>query len=260
MQILQMHADISAQISEWKSQGQSVAFVPTMGALHAGHLSLVDIADSKADRVVVSVFVNPTQFAPGEDFESYPRTIDQDADLLRARRVDAMYVPSAQEIYPGGDRTSPYKAGEAAQGLESDFRPHFFDGVVNVVARLFDHVRPDLAVFGEKDYQQLQVIREMVMAYDMGIDITGGPIARDEYGLALSSRNAYLSEDEVHIARQLNVILKDVSSGLIDEKTAVQSITDAGFHKVDYISKRWGRVLGAAWLGQTRLIDNIAFS
>ncbi|MBG78594.1 MAG: pantoate--beta-alanine ligase [Alphaproteobacteria bacterium] len=249
--------DLQAQVAAWKAAGEKVAFVPTMGALHEGHLSLVALARTHAQRVVVSVYVNPTQFAPHEDFDSYPRDVNGDAAKLASAGVDALYTPDAAQMYPGGDMQSPVQAGTAAAGLETDFRPHFFEGVVNVVYRLFDHVKPDVAVFGEKDFQQLQVISEMVAAQSLPITIVGAPIARDPSGLALSSRNAYLSEDELVVARQLNVILRRVASGDIDEAQASEALIEAGFAKVDYVAQRWGRVLGAAWLGKTRLIDNL---
>lgn len=223
-----------------------LAFVPTMGALHAGHLSLIEAA-RRHGTVAVSIFVNPTQFAPGEDFEAYPR--DVDSDIAQIEGVELVYLPRVEDLYPDG-AFSDVKAGKAAQGLETDFRPHFFDGVCSVVKRLFDHVRPDVAVFGEKDYQQLMVIREMVENLSMPIKIIGAPIIRDEHGLALSSRNAYLNEDELEIARQLNVILRS------DHPTP-ETLLKAGFDKVDYVEERWGRILAAAWIGKTRLIDNL---
>lgn len=231
---------------------EGIGFVPTMGALHEGHLSLVRLAQEKTDYVVASIFVNPTQFAPHEDFDSYPRDVDTDAEMLKVCGVDTLFLPDRQDLYPDG-MDSPVQTGKAANGLETDFRPHFFGGVANVVSRLFDAVQPDIAVFGEKDYQQLMVIREMVTQYDMGIDIIGAPIARDKHGLALSSRNAYLNDKELDIARQLNVILHSPNP-------TTESLLCAGFDKVDYIEKRWGRILGAAWVGKTRLIDNIAIS
>ncbi len=241
---------LQTQVRQWKSEGLSVALVPTMGALHAGHLSLVKIALEKADRCVVSIFVNPAQFAPHEDFESYPRDLEADIAKLGQEGAHVVYMPSEEEVYPDGQAKDAIKAGAAAQGLETDFRPHFFDGVVNVVHRLFGQVQPDIAVFGEKDYQQLQVIQEMVEALDFPMEIIAGPVIRDEHGLALSSRNEYLSAEELVVARQLNVILQggDLSA---------QAILDAGFDKVDYVERRWGRVLAAVWVGQTRLIDNI---
>lgn len=241
--------DLQTHVQAWRMAGQRIAFVPTMGALHEGHLSLVRLARERGDKVVVSIFVNTTQFAPHEDFDSYPRDLAGDIAKLETVGVDAVYSPGEGEMYPQGYE-SDIKVGEAAHGLETDFRPHFFDGVVNIVARLFDHVRPDVAVFGEKDYQQLRVICEMVTAQDMDIEIIGAPIARDEHGLALSSRNAYLSIAEVNIARQLNVIIKT-------SDTPEADLLAAGFDKVDYVEQRWGRVLAAAWLGKTRLIDNV---
>ncbi len=239
-----------------------IGFVPTMGALHEGHLSLVRIAKEKSDVVVVSIFVNPTQFAPHEDFASYPRTVEKDSAMLAAAGADIMFLPSEAEIYPSG-KDSRVKAGEAAQGLESDFRPHFFDGVVNVVHRLFDAVKPDAAVFGEKDFQQLQVIREMVANLKLPIEIIGAPISRDAQGLALSSRNAYLSAGEIDIARQLNKTLRQIAEkikGGEDHLSVITQATDIlltiGFDKVDYIDIRWDRILAAIWLGKTRLIDN----
>lgn len=233
-----------------------VAFVPTMGALHEGHLSLIRLAKEKADHVIVSIFVNPTQFAPHEDFDSYPRNAEADGALLQAEGVDILFLPNEATLYPDG-HDSAVKAGKAKDGLETTFRPHFFDGVVNVVYRLFDAVQPDLAIFGEKDFQQLQVIKEMVQAQSLPIEIIGAPIARDESGLALSSRNAYLSEDALQIARTLNTVLKDAArTG--DYEAAKVALRANGFDKIDYIEERWGRILGAAWLGKTRLIDNIA--
>lgn len=230
-----------------------VGFVPTMGALHQGHLSLIDVARVHCDSVIVSIFVNPTQFAPHEDFDSYPRDEKKDADLLQTKGIDVLFLPTEGDLYPSG-KENPLHTGEAAKGLESNFRPHFFGGVTNVVHRLFDAVQPDIAVFGEKDYQQLMVIREMVRDYDLNIDIIGAPVARDACGLALSSRNAYLSSDEVQIARKLNQIIRE-DIGVSEMKS---ELLKAGFDKVDYVEKRWNRVLAAVWLRKTRLIDNVA--
>ena len=246
-----------------KKAGHRIGFVPTMGALHEGHLSLVRKAKDMSDFVVVSIFVNPTQFAPHEDFDSYPRDEAKDIALLAEAGADVVFLPTQADIYPDG-MESEVKAGAAAEGLETDFRPHFFDGVVNVVHRLFQAVQPDLAIFGEKDYQQLQVIREMVAAQNMGIEVIGGDIVRDDEGLALSSRNAYLSDTELGVARRLNQILfqaaaaikggEDASAACVN---AAEHIKDAGFDKVDYVDTRWGRILAAAWIGKTRLIDNV---
>lgn len=254
MLVTDKRASLQDTVARWKASGHKVGFVPTMGALHAGHLSLVKLALKNADRVVVSIFVNPTQFAPHEDFDSYPRDVQADLRLLQAEGVHLTYTPTEAEMYPDG-QGSEIVAGAAAEGLESDFRPHFFDGVVNIVARLFNHAQPDVAIFGEKDFQQLQVIKEMVATHELPIEIIGAPIARDAEGLALSSRNAYLSAEELQIARKLNVILRESA----DIQEAVCALTDAGFDKVDYVAERWGRRLAAAWLGKTRLIDNIAF-
>ena len=232
------------------------AYVPTMGALHEGHLSLVRLAKEKGDYVIVSIFVNPTQFAPHEDFDEYPRQEGEDAKLLEAEGVDILFLPTEDVMYPDG-KDSDIKAGSNAEGLETTFRPHFFDGVVNIVYRLFDAVKPDIAVFGEKDFQQLQVVTQMAKAETLPIEIVPGPIYRDESGLALSSRNLYLSDEELPIARQLNVVLREAAkSG--DLKAAEQKLLDLGFDKVDYVASRWNRILGAAWLGKTRLIDNFA--
>lgn len=242
-----------AELQTWRS-GLSpdaiVGFVPTMGALHGGHVSLVEVAKTRATTTIASIFVNPTQFAAGEDLDTYPRTLESDLQRLEHSGVDAAYIPSVEDVYPNADRSHDMVLGEAANGLESDYRPHFFDGVMNVVARLFDHVKPHIAVFGEKDYQQLMVIRDMVARYNMPIEVIGAPIVRDEYGLALSSRNAYLSDGELVIARQLNIILNGTDP-------TPEDLIRAGFDKVDYIEKRWDRILAAAWTGRTRLIDNI---
>lgn len=255
--------ELQAIISSWKGEGQRIAFVPTMGALHAGHLSLVKIAQERSTKTVVSIFVNPAQFAPEEDFDSYPRPERDDLEKLKELGTDLIYLPTTDEIYPAGLDTD-IKAGQAATGLESDFRPHFFDGVVNVVSRLFEQVQPDLTVFGEKDFQQLQVIKEMVEELSMPIEILAGPTIRDKEGLALSSRNAYLSEQELQTARQLNKALLETAANL--EKGAdpanifagaEKALLSAGFDKIDYLDIRWNRLLAAAWIGKTRLIDNI---
>ena len=261
--------ELEAHIQSWKAESQRIGFVPTMGALHDGHLSLCEIAAKNAAKTVLSIFVNPTQFAPHEDLESYPRTLEADLGKLDAQGlVDMVYAPRAIDIYPDGPAAT-LKAGEAAEGLESDFRPHFFDGVVSVVQRLFTQVRPDMAVFGEKDFQQLKVIQEMTRDQGMDVEIIGAPIIRDDKGLALSSRNAYLSEDEIEIARMLNQILYSVAYGIaegVDASDACHNAADmlleAGFDDVDYVAYKpdWHRVLVAAWLGKTRLIDNCALA
>ena len=249
MDIIKDTSALQALIKTHRANGKTIGFVPTMGALHDGHLSLVRLAQEKADIVVVSIFVNPTQFAEGEDFDSDPRREESDNDMLRGEQVDILFRPTQADLYPDGLH-SDIMAGDAAQGLETDFRPTFFDGVVNVVNRLSNAVKPDIAIFGEKDYQQLMVIREMVQQRDLPIEIIGAKIVRDDHGLALSSRNAYLSEGELDIARKLNKILQD--------NPTEQKLLDAGFDKVDYIEERWNRTLAAAWIGSTRLIDNVS--
>jgi len=253
MHIVHTSSQISDHVARWHIQGERVGFVPTMGALHNGHVGLMKHSQSHAERSVVSIFVNPTQFAPHEDFDRYPRDIEADITLCEAAGVDALYIPNIDEIYTDGIMESTVKAGTSAQGLEGDSRPHFFDGVVNVVARLLAQIQPNIALFGEKDYQQLMVIREMVAAEQLPIEIIGVPIIRDSYGLALSSRNAYLNADELAIARRLNKILR-VAKDLEETK---RQLLDAGFDRIDYVAERWDRILAAVWIGQTRLIDNL---
>ena len=272
-------ADLRATVRNWKRQGLSVGMVPTMGALHEGHLTLVREAARRADRVVASNFVNPTQFAAHEDLDKYPRQQEQDARLLAGAGCHLMFAPSAQEMYPEGFATSIAVAGPAL-GLEGDFRPQMFGGVALVVTKLFNQVQPDIAVFGEKDYQQLMVICRFVRDLDLPIKIVGAPTERDAHGLALSSRNAYLSETELASARRLNRILAqagaDAASGRLlpdVEREAYAALLKAGFERVDYVAIRRAedlgvfsndlvdapaRILAAAWRGTTRLIDNMA--
>jgi pantoate--beta-alanine ligase len=255
MQTARSAAALSSIIGEWKKEGRRIAFVPTMGALHEGHLSLIEIAKQHGDRIAVSIFVNPTQFAPHEDFSAYPRDEAADLKKLEAAGADLVYIPPQSDIYPVV-ATSDVKAGSAAKGLEGDIRPTHFDGVVTVVSRLFRQVQPDAAVFGEKDYQQLQVIRDMVAAQDLNIEIIPAPIVRDAQGLALSSRNAYLSPKQLETARKLNKILADANRN--DLEAAKKKLLAAGFDEVQYLEKRWGRLLAAVKLGKLRLIDNVA--
>ena len=279
LSVVRTVADLRAVVGDWKRQGLKVALVPTMGALHEGHLTLVREAGRRADRVVASNFVNPTQFAAHEDLGRYPRQQEEDARLLAGAGCHLMFAPSVQEMYPDGFATSVAVAGPALE-LEGAFRPAMFGGVALVVTKLFNQVQPDVAVFGEKDYQQLVVIRRFTRDLDLPIQIVGAPTERDGWGLALSSRNAYLSESELEIARRLNGVLAEAgvmaASGrpLTEvEKTAEQALLAAGFDRVDYVAVRRaddlspfeagvaggpGRILTAAWLGQTRLIDNMA--
>ena len=259
IKIVRTQDELQAAVAGWKSAGETVGFVPTMGALHAGHMSLVELAVERADRVVVSIFVNPTQFLPHEDFDSYPRNEAADVAQLEATGADLVYVPVTENLYPDG-ASRDILAGPAADGLETDFRPGFFDGVVSVVSRLFDHVKPDFAVFGEKDYQQLAVIREKFPS----LEIVGGPIVRDAFGLALSSRNAYFSEAGLAVARQLNKVLFALADdmragGDADDLIAAakEAILAAGFESIDYLAVRGDRLLVAAHLNGVRLIDNV---
>lgn len=268
-------AALRARIRDWRRDGLRVAMVPTMGALHEGHLSLIRIARERAERCVVSIFVNPTQFAPSEDLDKYPRQLARDLDMLATARADLAFTPTVDAMYPAGFAIRISVGGPSA-GLESDFRPTFFDGVATVVAKLFLQATPDYAVFGEKDYQQLCVVRQLCRDIDLPVEIIGAPTIRDPHGLAMSSRNAYLGEAELQIARQLNVVLRKTAAALVagaqqDDAAgeAGRALIAAGFQKVDYVEAResltlapWrrdgaGRVLAAAWLGKTRLIDNV---
>jgi pantoate--beta-alanine ligase len=270
-------ADLRETVSGWKRQGFTVGFVPTMGALHDGHLSLVREAKRRADKVVTSVFVNPTQFAPTEDLDAYPRQEGRDAELLAGAGCDLMYAPAVAEMYPGGVTTT-ISVGGPAEGLEGAFRPQMFGGVALVVSKLLHQVQPNLAVFGEKDWQQLMVVRRMVRDLDMPVEIVGLPTARDGHGLALSSRNAYLSEAELETARKLNGVLAEAGiraregSIIAAEQWAEGALKAAGFDSVDYVAIRRAddlsvfdgamdapaRILAAAKIGRTRLIDNMA--
>ncbi|WP_332654993.1 pantoate--beta-alanine ligase [Brevundimonas sp.] len=272
-------ADLRQTVSGWRRQGFTVGFVPTMGALHDGHLTLVREAGQRADRVVASVFVNPTQFAAHEDLGAYPRQQARDAELLAGAGCALMYAPSVEEMYPA-DATTTVSVGAPAEGLEGAFRPQMFGGVALVVAKLLNQVQPDVALFGEKDFQQLIVIRRMVRDLDIPVEIVGLPTIRDGHGLALSSRNAYLSPDELEVARRLNGVLAQAGVRAAGgsplpaiEDGAREALLRAGFSHVDYVAVRRAddlaafeggtvdgpaRILAAAWLGKTRLIDNMA--
>ena len=244
MEIMRTEHGLRQVIWSWRGSGDRIIFVPTMGALHEGHLTLVRLAKKYGDRVIVSIFVNPTQFAPGEDLEAYPRTETADAALLKAEGVDMVYIPDPQTMYDVHHATS-VQVGGVAKGLETDYRPTFFDGVALVVTKLFNRVQPDAAIFGEKDYQQLATIRRLVDDLDMPIKIIGAPIARDEHGLALSSRNAYFDADGLTLARKLNVIMKKCAADMregqhVDTATsaAKSALLEAGFSSVDYVEVR----------------------
>jgi pantoate--beta-alanine ligase len=260
-----------------RAKKATTALVPTMGALHDGHVSLVRLAKRRAAKVIVSIFVNPTQFAPSEDFGSYPRTWKSDVGKLAAEAVDLIWNPDVKTMYPQGFATRILTEGPATAALEDHFRPHFFGGVTTVVGKLFTQVRPDFAIFGEKDFQQLRVVTRMAMDLDLGVRVIGSKTVRERDGLAMSSRNVYLSPQERQIAPTLFRAMKESASRLRagdDLKAAMQGgaelISNAGF-VLDYFEARHAdtlapiaslrdgplRILVAARLGKTRLIDNI---
>jgi pantoate--beta-alanine ligase len=265
-------------VAAWRARKQTVALVPTMGALHDGHLSLVRLARRRADRVVVSIFVNPAQFAPSEDFSTYPRTFDADVKMLAQEKTDLVWAPANVAVmYPEGFATRIVPEGPATAGLEDAFRPDFFKGVATIVAKLFTQVTPDIAVFGEKDYQQLKVVARMARDLDLPLKVIGAPTVREKDGLAMSSRNVYLSADDRAVAPVLHRVLK-LCAQTIGEGHSVatilsegrEAITRAGF-TLDYLEARHAetlapvgsikdgpvRLLVAAKLGKTRLIDNV---
>lgn len=268
---------LRARVREWRASGQRIALVPTMGALHSGHVSLVELARQHADRVIVSIFVNPSQFAQHEDFSRYPRPFSADLVKLGNVGTDAVFHPEVAEMYPPGFCTSINLGGPAETGLEDRFRPTHFCGVATVVAKLLLQADPDVAVFGEKDFQQLAVIRQLVRDLDLPVEIVGGPTLREADGLAMSSRNVYLSPAERNIAPDLHQALQTTAQA-IQAGTAIeaalgfarQTLTNAGFI-LDYLELRDSvtlapvtkfedqplRLLVAARLGTTRLIDNI---
>ncbi len=263
------------QVANWRKAGESIALVPTMGALHEGHLSLIALAKTKADRVVVSIFVNPTQFGPREDFKTYPRDEAGDLKKLGAAGVDLVYAPAAAEMYPEGFKTQ-IKIGDLTEGLCGASRPNHFNGVATVVAKLLMQCGPDIAIFGEKDYQQLLVIKQLVRDLNIPVEIIGAPIMREADGLALSSRNVYLSPEQRKIAPLLYQTISGVAADLAqgrgcdDAVVAARFKLDAAGFRVDYVAVRdpdtlmplagpvkRARVLTAAYLGKTRLIDNV---
>jgi len=279
MRTLASVKDVRKTISDWRLAGERIAFVPTMGDLHQGHLALVRHALTRAPHVVVSIFVNPTQFGPGEDFDAYPRTLESDQEKLQREGVELLFAPSVETLYPGGaEETTRVDVSQVSRGLCDDFRPGHFTGVATVVARLFNLVQPDVAVFGEKDYQQLAVIRRMVQDLCWPIDIDGVQTVREADGLAMSSRNRYLSAEERKLAPVLYQTLCEVAeqartqqqSCRVLERQAMKKLEAAGFSP-GYVNIRHAetlllvetgelpaRVLAAARLGKARLIDNIA--
>lgn len=276
MQIVRTSEELAESVARLKGDG-TLALVPTMGALHAGHMALIGEARRRADKVVATIFVNPTQFAPGEDLDRYPRRHEQDARMLEQAGCDLLWMPAVETIYPTGFSTTVHVSG-VSERWEGEARPGHFDGVATVVAKLLLAVRPDIAVFGEKDFQQLAVIRRMVADLNIPVEIIGLPTVREDDGLALSSRNAYLSADE----RRRAVALQTALAGARDAircgepvaaalRQAKQALVDAGFLKIDYLAlvdaatlepveeaPEEMRLIAAATIGSTRLIDNVA--
>ncbi|MFD1613380.1 pantoate--beta-alanine ligase [Sphingomonas tabacisoli] len=276
MQTIRQLKPLRKAIAALKAQGGKVAFVPTMGALHAGHMALVEEAKRRAEHVVASIFVNPKQFGPNEDLSAYPRRAAKDSAMLSEAGVAVLWMPEVEVMYPAGHATNVSVIG-VSDGLDGAARPGHFDGVATVVAKLFNQVRPDIALFGEKDFQQLAVIRRMVADLDFGIEIVGVPTEREEDGLALSSRNVYLTEEERLQARALPRALGaaataiegggDVADALAK---AEASLLESGFQSVDYVAlcdaatlqpvtalTQPSRLLAAARIGAARLIDNV---
>ena len=271
------------QISEWRENNESIAFVPTMGNLHEGHLSLVEIAQQKAARVVVSIYVNPLQFSPDEDFSSYPRTLEDDLKKLKMMAVDLVFTPDTQMIYPNGELQSTFvEVPVLSNIIEGEFRPGFFKGVSTVVLKLFNMVQADYAIFGEKDFQQLLIIKQMVHDLNLPIEIIAGAIKREADGLAMSSRNTYLNssdrEKSCLLSKTLLLCCQQIEQGISikqAEKNAVETLQNHDF-TVDYVTLRETAglnkvsendittykeliVLAAAKIGDTRLIDNVKF-
>lgn len=276
--VLNTAADLRRTVAAWRANGESVALVPTMGALHAGHVSLVKAARGRCGRVVVSIFVNPTQFAPNEDFAAYPRTFEADVEKLAAAGADAVFAPGVVDMYPEGFCTTVSLSGPAAAGLEDRFRPTHFAGVATVVSKLLIRTSPDVAIFGEKDWQQLAVIRRAARDLDLPVEIAGGPTVREADGLAMSSRNVYLSPEERATAPLLHKTLTACAAriragdGITAAMAQGRAAIEGGGFALDYLETRDAaslapvaddardglRMLVAARIGRTRLIDNIA--
>jgi pantoate--beta-alanine ligase len=277
VQIVRDIAALRGSVAALRAQGGRIAFVPTMGALHAGHMALVAEGLRRADHLIASIFVNPAQFGPNEDLASYPRREAEDAAMLERAGAAILWAPDAAIVYPEGYSTNVRVAG-VGEGLEGASRPGHFDGVATVVLKLFEQVRPDFALFGEKDFQQLAIVRRMTIDLDLGVEIVGVATARDADGLALSSRNLYLGAEERLRARGLPRALVeaaaairaggDVGAALDDAKAKLAA---AGFDPIDYVDlcdaatlaplarlDRPARLLAAARIGRTRLIDNLA--
>ena len=276
MQIVREMSDLAASLSQWRKAGEIIALVPTMGALHAGHMALVDAARARAGKVVASIFDNPQQFGANEDLDPYPRQEAEDARRLEAHGCDLIWMPTADQLYPPGFATTVSVAG-VSERWDGEARPGHFAGVATVVAKLFTAVRPDIAYFGEKDFQQLAVIRRMTQDLGLGVDVRGVPTVRDADGLALSSRNAYLSAGERERALALPQALEEARDAIQGGKPvdpvldrARNRLSDAGFSRLDYfalvdaatlepLEAATGemRLIAAAVIGTTRLIDNV---
>lgn len=276
MQTIDRKAELLEALGAFRAAGETVALVPTMGALHDGHLALVDEARRRAHRVVVSIFVNPKQFGPNEDFDAYPRRAEADSNKLSSANVDILWMPSVDEMYPQGFATN-ITVASLPDRLCGAARPGHFDGVATVVAKLFSQVCPDVAIFGEKDWQQLAIIRRMTADLDLGVEVVGFPTQREDDGLARSSRNAYLTEEErtaaVALPRALGSGARAIENGTsVSEAIASvhAALEKAGFDAADYVElvdaetlqpleklDRPARILAAARLGKARLIDNL---
>ncbi len=276
MQIIREINALRRSVAAFRREGRSIALVPTMGALHAGHMALVREGRRRADALVASLFVNPAQFGPNEDLGTYPRQEAADAEMLEAEGCDILWAPDVATMYPDGHSTTVAVAG-ISDGLDGGARPGHFQGVATIVVKLFNQVQPDVALFGEKDYQQLAVIRRMVADLDLPVEIVGVPTQRDADGLALSSRNAYLTPDERRAARALPRALLEAAQAIRDGGGVAEAIGEAraklsaaGFDPIDYVELRDAatlepvtalgrpaRILAAARMGRTRLIDNL---
>ena len=276
MQIIRDKEPLERALAALRSSGGTVALVATMGALHAGHMALVAEARRRAAHVVASVFVNPMQFGASEDLSTYPRREAEDARMLEAQGCEILWMPDAATMYPDGFATT-VSVGGVSEGMDGAARPGHFDGVATIVAKLFNQIRPDFALFGEKDYQQLAVIRQMVRDLDLPVEIVGVPTERDSDGLALSSRNAYLSDDERAAALALPRALGEAADAIVEGMPVRDALdrvrarlASAGFDPIDYVElrdadtlepmlrlDRPARLLAAARIGRTRLIDNL---
>ena len=280
MHTIEFISALRQQVQQWRAEGARIGLVPTMGSLHDGHMSLLEVARQRSDRVIASVFVNPLQFGPGEDFERYPRTPEDDQRLLAGAGCDALFMPSVAEIYPEGPSATRVSVRALSEILCGAVRPGHFDGVATVVAKLFGIVQPDLAVFGEKDYQQLAIIRRMTADLDLPVQIVGAPTVRSPDGLAMSSRNRYLSEAERAVAPRIYATLRAVADRLAGgesnhsglEHFGAEQLRAAGMQP-DYFEIRDAQtllepvaesrelvILTAARLGKARLLDNLRVS